>query len=283
MARKPYPLASREEHPQNTVIRVGQVEIGGTHPILMAGPCSVETREGLMDIALAVKNAGADILRGGAFKPRSSPYSFQGLGEPGLQHLAEARSVTGLPVVSEVMEPDAVGLVSEYVDILQIGARNMQNYPLLKAVGKSNRPVMLKRGFSNTIEEWLMSAEYILAGGNSNVILCERGIRTFETATRNTLDLNAVPVAQELSHLPVMVDPSHGTGYARYVTAMARAGIAAGAVGLIVEVHPEPDKAVSDGQQSLTVPQFRELVEQVHRVSEAVHGVTNNSVAVGQI
>ncbi|MCL6452980.1 MAG: 3-deoxy-7-phosphoheptulonate synthase [Alicyclobacillus sp.] len=284
MSRKPYPLASREEHPEDSIVRVGHVLIGGDQPVLMAGPCSVETREGLIDIALAVKSAGADILRGGAFKPRSSPYSFQGLGEEGLRYLAEARSITGMPVISEVMEPDAVALVAEYVDILQIGARNMQNFPLLKAVGKTNRPVMLKRGFSNTVEEWLMSAEYILAGGNPNVILCERGIRTFETSTRNTLDLNAVPVAQELTHLPVVVDPSHGTGYARYVLPMARAGIAAGASGLIVEVHPEPEKAVSDGQQSLTLDAFAEMVTQVRQVWTAVHGLPRgSSVAVGQI
>lgn len=270
MGNQPFPLASREEHPEDTVIRLGTLEIGGGRPIVMAGPCSVEERDALIDIALTLKHHGADVLRGGAFKPRSSPYSFRGLGEEGLKYLAEAREITGMPVVSEVMEPQAVGLVAEYVDILQVGARSMQNYALLQAVGHSHRPVLLKRGFSNTVEEWLLAAEYILSAGNPNVILCERGIRTFETATRNTLDLNAVPVARYLSHLPVIVDPSHGTGYSRYVIPMARAAIAAGAHGLIVEVHPEPDKALSDGQQSLTPTEFSQMVSQIHKVHDAI-------------
>jgi len=268
----PFKLASRAFHPQDTLVQVGNHVIGGEEITIIAGPCSVETKEGILEIAQAVKKTGANLLRGGAFKPRSSPYSFQGLGEEGLKYLAYAREKTGLPIVSEVMEPDTVDLMVSYVDVLQIGARNMQNYPLLKAVGKTNTPVLLKRGFSNTIEEWLMSAEYILAEGNPNVILCERGIRTFETYTRNTLDLNAVPVVQHLSHLPVLVDPSHGVGKWRYVTAMARASIAAGANGVIVEVHPKPQEAVSDGPQSLTLEKFETMVQEVQRVANAIHG-----------
>jgi 3-deoxy-7-phosphoheptulonate synthase len=267
----PYPLASREFNPVSTEVQIHNLVIGGSRPIIMAGPCSVETREHTLKIAALIKQAGGQILRGGAFKPRSSPYSFQGHGELGLQYLAEARDLTGLPIVSEVMEPGMVQMVCEYVDILQIGARNMQNYPLLRAVGNTNRPVLLKRGFANTIEEWLMSAEYIMAQGNPNVILCERGIRTFEKYTRNTLDLNAIPVVQHLSHLPVIVDPSHGVGHSGYVPAMARAGIAAGAQGLIVEVHDNPQKALSDGQQSLTIPEFKRLVTEAHRIWDAIH------------
>jgi 3-deoxy-7-phosphoheptulonate synthase len=266
----PFKLASRQFHPENTTVQVGNHIVGGDIPTIMAGPCSIETREGTLDIAHQVKAAGGNMLRGGAFKPRSSPYSFQGLGELGLQYMAEAREATGLPLVSEVMETDTVELLVNYVDLLQIGARNMQNYPLLKAVGKTNTPVLLKRGFSNTIEEWLMSAEYILAEGNPNVILCERGIRTFETYTRNTLDLNAVPVVQHLSHLPVIVDPSHGVGKWRYVTAMARASIAAGAQGVIVEVHPNPAEALSDGPQTLTLEKFATLVKQVNQVANVM-------------
>ncbi|SDW82924.1 3-deoxy-D-arabinoheptulosonate-7-phosphate synthase [Alicyclobacillus hesperidum] len=259
----PFKLASRPFHPDNTTIEILGHVVGGDEPTIIAGPCSVESKEGLIEIAQAIKASGAHMLRGGAFKPRSSPYSFQGLGEEGLKYLAAAREATGLAVVSEIMEPGLVDLVIDYVDVLQIGARNMQNYALLKAVGKTNRPVLLKRGFSNTIEEWLMSAEYILSEGNPNVILCERGIRTFETYTRNTLDLNAIPVVQHLSHLPVLVDPSHGIGHSRYVTAMARAGVAAGAAGVIVEVHKKPEEAWSDGNQTITLEEFDRLAKQV--------------------
>lgn len=269
----PFKLASRAFHPQDTLIQVGDHVVGGAEPTIIAGPCSVESEASIIEIARFVKQAGGHMLRGGAYKPRSSPYAFQGLGELGLQYLAKARAETGLPIVSEVMEIDALPVMLDYVDVLQIGARNMQNYPLLKAVGKTTMPVLLKRGLAATIEEWLMSAEYVLAEGNPNVILCERGIRTFETYTRNTLDLNAVPVVQHLSHLPVLVDPSHGIGKWRYVTAMARAGIAAGANGLIVEVHPRPAEALSDGPQSLTLEKFETMVTEVHRISEAMHPV----------
>jgi len=272
----PFKLASRAFHPQDTLIQVGNHVIGGAEPTIMAGPCSVEDRDQLLEIARFVKQVGGHILRGGAFKPRSSPYSFQGLGEKGLMYLAEAREETGLPVVSEIMEIDALPLMTDYVDILQIGARNMQNYPLLKAVGKSDKPVLLKRGLSATMEEWLMSAEYVLSAGNPNVILCERGIRTFETYTRNTLDLNAVPVVQHLSHLPVVVDPSHGVGKWRYVTAMSRAAIAAGANGLIVEIHPHPEEALSDGPQSLTLDNFASMVQEVRRVSSALNSINED-------
>ncbi len=262
----PFKLASRAFHPQDTRVQVGPVTVGGEVPVIIAGPCSVENREQTIEIAKFVKSVGGHMLRGGAYKPRSSPYSFQGHGEAGLKWMAEARELTGLPVVSEIMETETLPLMLEYVDVLQIGARNMQNFPLLKAVGKTTRPVLLKRGLSATIEEWLMSAEYILSEGNPNVILCERGIRTFETYTRNTLDLNAVPVVQHLSHLPVIVDPSHGIGNSLYVVPMARAGIAAGGQGLIVEIHPNPKEALSDGAQSLTYPQFSEMVESVNRI-----------------
>lgn len=275
----PFKLASRAFHPQDTLVQVGDHIVGGAEPTIMAGPCSVENRDQILEIARFVKQAGGHILRGGAFKPRSSPYSFQGLGEEGLKYLAEAREETGLPVISEIMEIDALGMMTDYVDIFQIGARNMQNYPLLKAIGKTDKPVLLKRGLSATMEEWLMSAEYILSEGNPNVILCERGIRTFETYTRNTLDLNAVPVIQHLSHLPVIVDPSHGVGKWRYVTAMARAGIAAGANGLIVEIHPKPEEALSDGPQSLTLENFATMVEEVTRVSAALSPVDENLYA----
>jgi 3-deoxy-7-phosphoheptulonate synthase len=271
---KPFKLASRDFHPRSTVVTIGkgpgQVEVGGRAVPVMAGPCAVESWEQLEEIAIAAKASGARMIRGGAFKPRSSPYSFQGLGEEGLKLLARAREATGLPVVTEVMTVDAVPLVEEYADCLQIGARNMQNYDLLRAVGKAKKPVMLKRALSGTIEEWLMSAEYILAAGNEDVILCERGIRTYEKATRNTLDLSAVPVLRELCHLPVVVDPSHGTGKRSLVVPMALAGIAAGADGIIVEVHPHPDRALSDGPQSLTLEMLAALMTQAAAVATAI-------------
>ena len=267
---KPFKMASRDMHPQDSIVSLDGVKIGGPQVIIMAGPCSVETREQIIETAIAVKEAGAQALRGGAFKPRSSPYSFQGLGEEGLELLAEARQVTGLPIVTEVMSPEQIPLVMRYADMLQIGARNMQNYALLQAVGKANHPVLLKRGMMSTMEELLMSAEYILSNGNSRVVLCERGIRTFEKYTRNTTDINAVPVIKQMSHLPVVVDPSHGTGKWEYVTAVARAGIAAGADGLIIEVHPHPEEAWSDGAQSLKPEKFAQMVHEVRRVAEAV-------------
>lgn len=266
----PFKLASKDFHPEPTIVDVGGVQIGGGNLVVMAGPCSVENREQLLESAFAVKQAGAQILRGGAFKPRTSPYAFNGLGEEGLKLLAEARELTGLRIITELMDLENLELVSQYTDIIQIGARNMQNFPLLRELGKIDKPVMLKRGLSATVEEWLMAAEYILSGGNSNVILCERGIRTFETATRNTLDLNAVPVVKQLSHLPVIVDPSHGTGVAAYVPAMSRAGIAAGGDGLMIEMHPNPAKALSDGAQSLTIPQFQALMKEIKVVGEAL-------------
>ncbi len=267
---KPFKMASRDMHPQDTVVSLDGVKIGGPQIVIMAGPCSVETRTQIVETALAVKEAGAQVLRGGAFKPRSSPYSFQGLGEEGLQLLAEAREASGLPFVTEVMAPEQVSLVARYADMLQIGARNMQNYPLLQAVGKVETAVLLKRGMMSTIEELLMSAEYILSSGNPRVALCERGIRTFERYTRNTTDINAIPVIKEMSHLPVILDPSHGTGKWEYVTAVARAGIAAGADGLIIEVHPHPEEAWSDGAQSLKPEKFAELVRQVRKIAEDV-------------
>lgn len=263
---KPYMLASRE-HRALSVVRVGEVQIGAGPPILMAGPCVVEGRESLIEAARAVKSAGADMLRGGAYKPRTSPYAFQGLGEEGLAHLAAARDATGLPVVTEVLDPDQVDLVASYADMLQVGSRNMANFPLLRRVGGTDRPVLLKRGFSATVEEWLMSAEYILASGNPNVVLCERGIRSFETTTRFTLDLNAVALAKELTHLPVIVDPSHGTGRRSLVTRMALAGLAAGADGLIVEVHPTPDRARCDASQTITPAELAAI----HRRGQALH------------
>jgi 3-deoxy-7-phosphoheptulonate synthase len=266
----PYKLASRESHPDDTVIRINGVQIGGKELVVMAGPCSVESRSQLLETAHAVKEAGAHILRGGAFKPRSSPYSFQGMGLKGLEILAEAREIYGLHIITEVMTPQAVPMVAEYADILQIGARNTQNYGLLHAVGRVQRPVMLKRGMMSSMEELLMSAEYILAGGNYRVMLCERGIRTFEKYTRNTFDLNAVPVLKHLSHLPVIADPSHATGRWDAVPAMAKAAVAAGADGLIIEVHPNPAEALSDGPQSLKPERFAELMRQVKRVAEAV-------------
>ncbi|MFQ5881240.1 MAG: 3-deoxy-7-phosphoheptulonate synthase [Candidatus Methylomirabilales bacterium] len=267
---QPFKLASREFRPQKTVVKIGEVEIGADRLAVMAGPCSVESEAQILETAEAVKAAGISILRGGAFKPRTSPYAFQGLGEQGLALLARAREVTGLKVVTEVLNPQDVELVARYADILQVGARNMQNFALLNKVGEAGKPVLLKRGMSATIQELLMSAEYILSQENYDVILCERGIRTFETATRFTLDLNAVPVLQKLTHLPVIVDPSHGTGHWEYVSAMARAAIAAGADGLMVEVHPRPEEALSDGVQSLTPPRFQALIKQLKSVAKAV-------------
>ncbi len=267
---QPFKLASRECKVEGTVIAVDGVVIGGPRVVVMAGPCSVESRDQVLEVAAKVKQAGAAILRGGAFKPRTSPYAFQGLEEQGLKLLAEAKRETGLPIVTEVMEPDKVPLVAEYADVLQIGARNIQNFSLLKRVAEARKPVLLKRGMATSIQEWLLSAEYILAGGNPNVILCERGIRTFETATRFTLDLNAIPVIKKLTHLPVLVDPSHGTGHWEYVEAMARAGVAAGADGLLIEVHPRPAEALSDGPQSLKPERFAELMEGLRRVARAV-------------
>jgi 3-deoxy-7-phosphoheptulonate synthase len=267
---KPFKLASRDMHPMDTLVPLNGTPIGGPRIAVIAGPCSVEGRSQILEAAQAVKEAGATALRGGAFKPRTSPYSFQGLGEEGLQLLAEAREATGLPVVTEAMSPEQVPLVARYADVIQIGARNMQNYDLLRAAGKSNRSVLLKRGMMSTIEELLMSAEYILAGGNSRVMVCERGIRTFEKYTRNTTDINAVPVLKQLTHLPVILDPSHSTGKWEYVTAVARAGIAAGADGLIVEVHPNPTEALSDGAQSLKPEKFAQLVAECHSVAQAI-------------
>ncbi len=266
-ATKPYLLASKE-HREKTVVRVGDVEIGGGTPVFMAGPCVVSDVEQLVNAAEAVKTAGATILRGGAFKPRTSPYSFQGLGEEGLQILAGARAATGLPVVTEVMEPDQVEITADYADMLQIGARNMANFPLLRKVGKTRTPVLLKRGFSATIEEWLMSAEYILAEGNSQVVLCERGIRTFDHSMRFNLDLNAVPYLKELTHLPIVVDPSHGTGKRSLVAPMALAGIAAGADGLIVESEPNPDSAKCDASQTIEPAELASIVRKAMAISE---------------
>jgi 3-deoxy-7-phosphoheptulonate synthase len=268
VTHKPYMLASLESRATSTV-QVGNVAIGGGDPMIMAGPCSVEGRDAMIENAWQVKAAGATILRGGAFKPRTSPYSFQGLGELGLQHLADAREQTGLPIVTEVMEPDQVDLVSDYADMLQIGSRNMANFPLLKRAGKSNRPVLLKRGFSATLEEFMMSAEYIMAHGNPNVVLCERGIRTSDAAFRFNLDLNVVPAIKEVSHLPVIVDPSHGTGRRELVHRMSLAGIAAGADGLAIEVHENPDKALSDGFQTITPAEL----SRIHRRMMALYQV----------
>jgi len=260
---KPYKLASRESHEGHSVIQVGDLQIGGPEFIVMAGPCSVESEEQLMESAYIVKKGGGHILRGGAFKPRTSPYSFQGLEEEGLKLLAKVREKTGLPVVTEVMNTTDVDLVEEYADIIQIGARNVQNFALLKKVGQAHKPILLKRGMMTTVEELLMSAEYILSAGNHQVILCERGIRTFETATRNTLDISAVPVLKELTHLPVIVDPSHAAGHWRYVIPLAKATRVVGADGLLVEVHPEPERALSDGAQSLKPEKFYQLMEEL--------------------
>lgn len=267
---KPYKLASREFHPEDTTFEVNGVRIGGENVVIVAGPCAVESREQILEAAEKVKQAGAHMLRGGAYKPRTSPYSFQGLGEEGLKLLKEASEKTGLPVVTEVMDIQTLPMVAEYADILQIGARNMQNYPLLHAVGESGKPVLLKRGMMSTLEELLMSAEYILSHGNHRVILCERGIRTFENYTRNTLDINAAPALKTLSHLPVFIDPSHGTGRWELVEPVSRAAIAAGADGLIIEVHPNPQQALSDGAQSLTPEHFAALMQSIKPIAHAI-------------
>jgi 3-deoxy-7-phosphoheptulonate synthase len=263
-------LAVKGEGREENIVDVGDVPVGGREIVVIAGPCSVESREQIMETARAVRSAGASMLRGGAFKPRTLPYSFQGLGEEGLRLLAEARDETGLPVVTEVMSPGNVELVERYADVLQVGARNVQNYPLLKRLGEARKPVLLKRGMASTIEEWLSAAEYILHGGNEDVILCERGIRSFDALTRFTLDLTVVPLLKEVSHLPVVVDPSHGTGVRSLVAPMARAAVAAGADGLMVEVHPRPEEAKSDGAQSLRPDEFRQLMEDLEPVARAV-------------
>lgn len=265
---KPYKLASKEVKKDKTIINVKEVSIGGDEVIVIAGPCAVEDEEQIIKTAITVKSLGAHILRGGAYKPRTSPYTFQGLGEEGLKLLKKASEIANMPVVTEIINPEHVDLVCEYVDILQIGTRNAQNFELLKRVGQATKPVILKRGMSMTIKEWLMSAEYILSEGNMNVILCERGIRTFETATRNTLDLSAVAVLREETHLPVIVDPSHATGYAKYVGSMACAAVAAGADGIMIEVHPQPEKAFSDGPQSLNFKAFGEIMNKIHQFAK---------------
>jgi 3-deoxy-7-phosphoheptulonate synthase len=266
----PFKLASREFHPDDTRIAVNGKRIGEKQVMVIAGPCSVESEETMLRIGEMVRESGAHFLRGGAFKPRTSPYSFQGLGERGLEILAKVRDETGLSIVTEVMSEVDVPLVYKYADVLQIGARNMQNFSLLRTVGRFSKPVLLKRGMSATMEEWLMSAEYILSEGNPNVILCERGIRTFEKYTRNTLDISAVPVVDHLSHLPIIVDPSHASGDWKYVTALSKAAIAAGADGLIIEVHTDPTKAVSDGKQSLNSRQFMVLIREIKQIAEAI-------------
>lgn len=268
---KPYKLVSREFKRDATLIELPNgTQIGGSEVVVMAGPCSVDTKERLLQTAEAVKAAGARVLRGGAFKPRTSPYAFQGLGEKGLRYLAEARKQTGLPVVTEIMNVVDVKLVEEYADILQIGARNVQNFDLLKAVGKTKKPVLLKRGLATTIQELLMSAEYLMTNGNYRVMLCERGIRTFETSTRFTLDLNAIPVIRHQSHLPIIVDPSHGVGIREFIPALAKAAVAAGADGLLIEVHPKPDEALSDGPQSLLPEQFAHLMQELRSIAAAI-------------
>jgi 3-deoxy-7-phosphoheptulonate synthase len=267
---RPYKLSSREFIPNDTVFPIDGVTIGGPDLVIIAGPCSIEDRSQMLETAHAVREAGAQALRGGAYKPRTSPYAFQGMGEEGLELLAEAREATGLPVVTEVMAPEMVSTVTKYADVLQIGARNMQNFALLNAAGESQHPVLLKRGIAATIEEFLMAAEYILSHGNRRVILCERGIRTFETATRNTTDINAIPLLKTLTHLPVILDPSHSTGNWQLVAPVARAGIAAGADGLIIEVHCNPERALSDGAQSLKPERFAELVRQTRLLAEVV-------------
>ncbi|MDT8901185.1 3-deoxy-7-phosphoheptulonate synthase [Anaeroselena agilis] len=272
----PYKLASRQFHAHNSVVAVNDVRFGAEAVPVIAGPCAVESYEQFRETALAAKDAGAAMLRGGAFKPRTSPYSFQGLENEGLKIMQAVGREVGLPVVTEVTDPRAVGLVSEFADMLQIGARNMQNFALLKEVALAGRPVLLKRGVAATIEEWLMAAEYLLSGGSSEVVLCERGIRTYENYTRNTLDLSAVPLVKHLSHLPVVVDPSHGTGNWRLVGPMARAAVAAGADGLIIEIHPWPEEAMSDGPQSLTLANFRQLTRELAKVAAAVGRTINH-------
>ena len=278
---KSYKLASREFHPAPTIIEVGGVQIGGDTPVVMAGPCAVESRSQLMETAEIIKAGGAQFLRGGAYKPRTSPYAFQGLEEEGLKYLAEAREKTGLGIVTEVTVVEAVETVAQYADILQIGARNMQNFGLLKAVGRAKRPVMLKRGLAATIDEWLNAAEYIMNEGNPNVILCERGIRTYETYTRNTFDISAIAAIKHLSHLPIIADPSHGTGKWRMIKPMSLASIAAGADGLIIEVHPTPARALSDGPQSLTPENYHDLMESVHKLSRFMKEEQIEPMALG--
>ncbi len=267
---QPYKLASRQFHPEDSVFPLDGFTVGAGEIAVIAGPCSVESRSQLLETAHAIREAGANALRGGVFKPRTSPYSFQGLGEKGLEYLVEAREQTGMPIVAEIMSEAQLDVMLRYVDVLQVGARNMQNFNLLRAIGKTRLPVLLKRGLSATIDELLMSAEYILAGGNERVMLCERGIRTFETTTRNTTDINAIPVLKSLTHLPVILDPSHSTGYFEFVTAIARAAVAAGADGLIVEVHPHPAEALSDGRQSLKPEKFAEMVSQVKGIARVM-------------
>lgn len=266
----PFKLASRDFKSEDTVIDVSGVKIGGENFAIMAGPCAVESREQIIETAKYVKSKGAHILRGGAFKPRTSPYSFQGLGEEGLKYMKEASEITGMPIISEIMSEDDIDLLCQYSDILQVGARNMQNFALLKKLGKINKPVFLKRGMAATVKDFLMSAEYIMAGGNHKVILCERGIRTYETATRNTLDLNIVPVVKEWSHLPIMIDPSHGTGRRTAVIPMARASMAVGADGIMIETHPNPDLALSDGPQSLTFEMFEKMMQELKEIAPVV-------------
>ena len=272
---QPFKLASRQFHPENSVFPLDGFEVGGNDIAIIAGPCAIESRTQILETAQAVREAGANALRGGVFKPRTSPYSFQGLGEEGLEYLAEAREQTGMPIVAEIMSQTQLDLMVKYVDVLQTGARNMQNFNLLRAIGETRTTVLLKRGLSATIEELLMSAEYILAGGNRQVMLCERGIRTFETATRNTTDINAIPVLKSLTHLPIILDPSHSTGNADFVAAVARAAVAAGADGLIIEVHPDPAHALSDGKQSLKPEKFAELIKQIR----AIAGVVGRRIA----
>lgn len=281
-AHKPFAMASLDARTKSTV-RVGDVVIGGDQPVIMAGPCSVEGRDAMIEQAHMAKDAGANMLRGGAFKPRTSPYSFQGHGELGLQMLADARELTGLPVVTEVMEPDQVPLVASYADMLQIGSRNMANFPLLKACGRTQTPVLLKRGFSATLEEFLMSAEYIMAHGNPNVVLCERGIRTADTAFRFNLDLNIVPGVRAVSHLPIVVDPSHGTGRRELVHRMSLAGIAAGADGLAIEIHPDPDNALSDGMQTITPAELGRIVRRVLALNDVLSETEFDVREVAQI
>jgi 3-deoxy-7-phosphoheptulonate synthase len=267
---KPYKLSSREFHPLDTTVKVGDVTIGGKEIVVIAGPCAVESEEQLFETASAVKAAGANIMRGGAFKPSTSPYQFRGLGEPGLQLLARVRQELGLPIITEVMATDDVELVAKYADVLQIGARNMQNFYLLEKAAKTGKPIMLKRGMSATIQEWLLAAEYILAQGNGQLILCERGIRSYETYTRNTMDISAIPIIEKVSHLPIIADPSHGTGKWYLVIPMSLAAVAAGADGIMVEVHPHPDQALKDGAQSLTFTNFEQLMSQLGHVAGAV-------------
>jgi 3-deoxy-7-phosphoheptulonate synthase len=267
---KPYKIVAREFKEGDTIVQVGRVPIGGRGIAIIAGPCAVESRAQILEIAQAVKEAGGHLLRGGAFKPRTSPYSFQGLGEQGLEFMAEAREKTGLGVVTEIVAVEDLPVVTRLADLVQVGARNMQNFNLLKKIGREHKPVLIKRGMACTIEEMLMSAEYVASEGNEQIVLCERGVRTFETATRFTLDLNAIPVVKRVSHLPILADPSHGTGHRGYVAAMAQAAVAGGADGLLVEVHPDPDRSISDSQQTITIPAFRQLVKDLRQVARAV-------------